>query len=202
MNTKNKITVKDAISISPVAPGLNNMKSLSFSVNGKTVYQFFGHVPSGYGTVIEYVDGPSPGFLINLDNSNSFMGSPAHRNLSDKSYNYVSINNGKVFVRTKLVVKASWTPISSLETIAINKNNKGGFVDKFFYSGEEPTKTIEIDEEVDLSDKDHSLSASKKGLSYHGKDSKGRLVLTYATGPQFGFKKNLYLVEEGLLISK
>ena len=57
--------------ISPFsAPGFDEMKKLTFSIENETVVQVFGHNPIGYGISFDYVEKNS--ILINLDTTNSF----------------------------------------------------------------------------------------------------------------------------------
>ena len=59
----------------PVMPGIYNMRDLMFLCTDKTLYQFIGHKPVGFGAIIDKFttgDKTHKGFLITLDNSNSF----------------------------------------------------------------------------------------------------------------------------------
>lgn len=196
------LAIKDAIDISPVAPGLNNMKTRSFAVNGKTTYQIFGHVPSGYGTVISKIEGSFTSYLINLDNSNSFMGSPGHRNTTQKSYNFVKVNNGDIKIESELVIKVGeWKQLLINGIANLNQNSlafsktTNTYSDSFYYAGQKPDKKVTISQDIKDLDEDILSAASAKNLSYHGQTTDGYHVFTLAGGPGQQFKKNLYLIE-------
>jgi hypothetical protein len=87
-----KINCEDIISsnqISPIMAGYAVMRNEFFYIEDYEVYQIYGHAPVGYSSTIDMFENGCKTFLINLDSSNSFIGTS---NNSGNSKSFLQIN--------------------------------------------------------------------------------------------------------------
>jgi len=197
------LSMKD---ISPIAPGIIQMRQQFFMKNNRTIYQIIGHAPSGYGATIDcFEKDKKKGYLINLDASNSFLGTPVNK-LSDKklqSYTYADISNDKVTIKTKIDLKDNkYTfDIKELKTLDGNIYQSG-----YNYN----IKSLIIDNEIDTeiykyvkltkgNNKFTDTKAYESSLCYHGFTKKNNQpeyhILTHIiSSPAQVFNKTLLIL--------
>jgi len=89
--------------LSPIMPGIFNIRDKNeyfYSVDS-TVVQIFGHKPCGFATTVDlYTNNTNICYLLDIDTSNTFLGTTANNNLESKVW--VEIKNNKITVHGDL----------------------------------------------------------------------------------------------------
>lgn len=92
-----------SLDLGPIMPGLFSLRTKNFYIkeNEIDLIQFVGHIPVGYAPVIDYFNNNGKKcFHVNLDNSNTFVGTEIN---IDKSYNYVIVQkDNKILFHTDI----------------------------------------------------------------------------------------------------
>lgn len=96
--------------ISPIMPGYVSMRdNFYFSDSHDELFQIIGHVPAGYGPIVDYFyneDESKTGWLINLDASQSFLASNQNQIGEKQSRSYLLIDESG-FIKVKGSIKFS-----------------------------------------------------------------------------------------------
>lgn len=128
--------ILDPQELGPIMPGIENMrnKNLMFIMRGRTIYQIIGHKPIGINTIVDYFEnGKDKSILINLDISNTFVGTKLNNlkrnslNTSDninKSSNQLKINNNKVDLISYIEVVLKEFDIQNISKLNISELDK------------------------------------------------------------------------------
>ena len=136
---------------SPIMPGLRIMREEYFFIEGKSVYQFFGHQPVGFSNVIEKFTNKNKNnsYLINLDTSISFSASPDN---NFTSINYIIIeSNGTLKNKSNINhnLKILPNPVNyNKDFFNYNKSQNGQLIT----DNENISNEITIDKEINNSD--------------------------------------------------
>lgn len=110
--------------ISPIMPGYVSMRdNFYFSDSHDELFQIIGHVPAGYGPIVDYFyneDESKTGWLINLDASQSFLASNQNQIGEKQSMSYLLIDESG-FIKVKGSIKFSDnTQIKTYDNFKIN----------------------------------------------------------------------------------
>jgi hypothetical protein len=101
-------------------PGIRIMREEYFFINDNSVYQFFGHQPVGFSSVIEkFTKGINNSYLINLDTSLSFRATA--NNVDIETMNSVEITQDGI-VKTYSKIKHNLENLKDPLTLTITKD--------------------------------------------------------------------------------
>ena len=108
---------------SPILPGVKDLRKLVFGIKNNTVYQIIGHVPSGYSSTIDYFEdniNNSKSVVVNLDTSNTFLGTNSNIYGVNRSKSYITIENNIITTYTDIHTKL---PVEYYNNENLNKDN-------------------------------------------------------------------------------
>lgn len=162
---------------SPILPGIYDLRNNMFGLKDTTIYQIIGHVPVGYAGTVDYFensDDKTKAFIINLDTSNTLLGT-VENVLNNKgeqqSKSYISIDGNIVNVHADIKLnKTKEIFLSPQYSIASNitKENKF-YVSKSYNTS---TSNIMINNPIDAKFikfiKKFGKSYNKNYVNYHG----------------------------------
>ena len=195
--------------VSPIIAGIFNLRNSLFSVEGYTLYQFFGHVPVGVSTSVELHENKLIGveqtsskvertsskveqtILINLDTSNSFLAS--------------ALNVGGSYSRAHIQLGQA-DPVSVHSNIHINNSQpRTTFSDKITIPVIQNVIQLRIDNDLDKTFIDtckifeyinkKTFIETNRTLYYHGESTENYHIFTLNTDG-YPFTKTVYILDE------
>ena len=186
---------------SPVLPGIYNMRGYTFTSSKYTIVQAIGHFPKGYATGIDlYENGSDICYIVNLDVSNSFHGSPINNHSSFASM--IFEHNKPIIYSTinMTVSKNDVIMLSNNDQLDVDMNNIGN---KFYVQSnqvaniENPQMTIICNIKNKLFDYELLENIKKtmkngKEMYYHGKSNNNHILTINGTG----FNKSFFELTE------
>ena len=82
--------------------------------NNKKLYNIFGHNPNGFGPTVDlFENGTYKTYLVNLDNSNTFLSSSLNRSLYEPSLqtsSYILIEANSIKLKTNIFIQYTVRP--------------------------------------------------------------------------------------------
>lgn len=99
---------------SPILPGIASLRNNMFRSNTVNVYQIIGHSPIGFSNTIDYYEQVSDtvnktySVLINLDTSNTFLGTNENKDLNSKSFVVINTDNNEITTYTNLMLNKNY----------------------------------------------------------------------------------------------
>lgn len=210
---------------SPVSPGVNNMRNNMFTLKNRTLYQLIGHVPMGFGTIVDKFTSSNKqtSYLITLDNSNTFTGTEYNVvNEKSESFSMFKIDKGIPHISTEIklnvingVIGTSLKGRLSIQHYDTEKynteleSNDNKVIHSTDYSLEDlKNHKLEIHQQIkDMTNLDLTEDITKitndikkitndQVISYHGKTATGFNVLTHQIVKPGYFNKNLLILND------
>ena len=191
--------------------------------NGARLFNIFGHNPNGFGPTVDlFENGTNKTYLINLDNSNTFLSSSLNRSLFDPSLEtstYILIEGNslrlktQIFIQTKAVEQINiknnneplFTEIESIVGEAIN-DPKNKIV--LAYTGDTPGDTpgdnfdIDIDNIIDdAMDANLKLFGDNKHIFYHGMQG-DKIIFNYRRVLGAPYPRCLFIIDKNIFIKR
>lgn len=172
--------------------------------NGTKLFNIFGHNPNGFGPTVDlFENGTNKTYLVNLDNSNTFLSSSINRSLYDPKLitsSYILIENNKIGLRTKIFIQKK-----ADEEIKIEDNEEPLFIEMevregeatddkknkivLAYTGDKLDNDFEIDIDNlidDTMDENLKLFGENERIFYHGMQGE-KIIFNYrrTLGPPY-----------------
>jgi hypothetical protein len=177
--------------------------------NGAKLFNIFGHNPNGFGPTVDlFENGTNKTYLVNLDNSNTFLSSPLNRSLYNHELStstYILIEDNSLKLKTKIFIQTK-----AEEQIQIDDNNDPLF--KYFmsnatddeknkivlaYTGDTPSNNVDINiEDIidDDMDKNLKLFGDNEHIFYHGMHE-DKLIFNYRRVLEAPFPRCLFIID-------
>ena len=183
--------------------------------HGAKLFNIFGHNPNGFGPTVDlFENGTNKTYLVNLDNSNTFLSSPLNRSLfvpSLETSTYILIEANSLRLRTQIFIQTK-----AAERIKIENNTEPLFTEIVHIDGEikdDPKNKlvlaysgdkvgdnfdIVIDNPIDETmDKNLKLFGNNPHIFYHGVMG-NKLIFNYRRVLGAPYPRCLFIVDEGI----
>ena len=186
--------------------------------NGAILFNIFGHNPNGFGPTVDlFENGTNKTYLINLDNSNTFLSTSLNRSLYDPKLvtsSYILIENNKIRLRTKIFIQKTdeeikiennteslFTDIEFKDGEAIN-DKKNNII--FAYTGDKLADNFDIDIDNiidDTMDKNLKLFGDNEHIFYHGMQGE-KIIFNYRRTLSAPYPKCLFIIDKNIFINR
>jgi len=171
--------------------------------HGARLFNIFGHNPNGFGPTVDlFENGANKTYLVNLDNSNTFLSSSLNRSLFDpslKTSTYILIEANSIRLRTQIFIQTkSVERIQIQDTEPLFEKIDDNIV--LAYSGDNIGDNLDIDinNPIDAAmDENLKLFGDNKHIFYHG-IMENKLIFNYRRVLGAPYPRCLFIVDEGI----
>ena len=183
--------------------------------NGARLFNIFGHNPNGFGPTVDlFENGTNKTYLVNLDNSNTFLSSSLNRSLFDsllKTSTYILIEDNSLRLKTEIFIQTK-----AEEQIKIEDNEEPLFTKIESRVGEAKNKIvlaytgdkqednfdIVIDNIIDdAMDANLKLFGHNEHIFYHGVQG-DKIIFNFRRVLGAPYPRCLFIIDKNIFIKR
>jgi hypothetical protein len=200
--------------------GIKELRSTNkIFYHGARLFNIFGHNPNGFGPTIDlFENGTNKTYLVNLDNSNTFLSSSLNRSLFDSSLQtstYILIEANRLKLRTQIFIQTK-----AEERMKIENNDEPLFKDIEYidgdekndkknnivlaYTGDTSRDNFDIDINIiidDAMDENLKLFGHNEHIFYHGMLG-DKIIFNYRRVLGAPYPRCLFMIDRNIFIKR